>query len=520
MRVLGKCKSVALRGVSADIVTVEANVSMGLPGIHVVGLGDAAVRESRERIRTAAVNSGLNWPRTKVVVSMTPASLPKSGSHFDLPMALAVLLAHNPLSNPQVEAMESTMIVGELGLDGKVRPVVGLVPALLAARNAGFSTIVIPPGNAAEAALFTDLNVLVAESLSQVFAWLSGQTQLSPANHYAHHDTQPRTCDADFADIAGQSEGKRAAEVAAAGGHHLFMVGPPGSGKSMIASRIPSILPELDTQQAMEATAIHSVAVGPNGVQYKPSFVAPHASVTKAALLGGGSGNPKPGAVSLAHHGILFLDEVSEIPAQILDCLRAPLENGEVRLVRHRREVVFPARFQLILAANPCRCATESPQNCKCKSSVRENYLKNLSGPLRDRIDIGVSLSNHNALLGTGDEETSYSIAQRVAQAREIALHRWQTGGYRFVANSAANAQVIRRNFPADESGMLLLSSMLHRGEVSQRGVDRALKVAWTLRDLEAARMGHAAISARPNIDHVAQALEMRQIHQITQVLA
>ena len=308
---LGRCDTIALDGVLAKVVVVEANVGPGLPGVHVVGLGDAAISESRDRIRTAVSNSRLPWPKTKVVVSMSPASLPKAGAHFDLPMALAILAA----GQAENCRLNGTIVLGELGLDGRVRPVSGIIPALLAARSQGYDTLIIPPGNAAEAALVPGMRVLVAETLWDAFAWACGNDCLPAAEHVARDVVPVREESADFSEIAGQKEAKWAAEVAAAGGHHVMMVGPPGSGKSMIASRLPSILPRLTTDQAVEATAIHSVAGSVGTVISRAPFIAPHASVTRAALIGGGSGRPRPGAVSLAHHGVLFLDEVSEVPA-------------------------------------------------------------------------------------------------------------------------------------------------------------------------------------------------------------
>ncbi|MCS5479254.1 YifB family Mg chelatase-like AAA ATPase [Corynebacterium sp. YIM 101645] len=487
---LGRSHTVALEGVTARIVTVEANIGPGLPGIHMVGLGDAAVIESRDRIRTAVANSQLSWPKTKIVVSMSPASLRKSGSHFDLPTALALLAAG---ATPHRNRLEQTVFVGELGLDGTVRPVPGVLPALLAARTHGFSHAVIPPGNAQEATLVEGLTVHTADTLVQAWHWTTGEGEL-PAATGAVPATQRRI--PDFADLAGQPRARLAAEVAAAGGHHMLLIGPPGSGKSMIAARLPGILPPLSPAQALEATAVHSVA-GRGQVMTQAPFIDPHHSISRAALLGGGSGLPRPGAVSLAHHGVLFLDEVSEVPAAILDGLRTPLEDGQVRLIRSRREVVFPARFQLILAANPCRCAAEDPARCRCTSRQRTSYLNNLSGPLRDRLDIVAATSATGAVLDAGDAEPSSRIAGRVHLARERAQHRWG------MSNSMMDPHELRRHHPADEAGMAMLGTLLAEGELTQRGVDRCLKLAWTLTDLEGA--------GSPDLGHVARALDLRE---------
>lgn len=510
---LASCKTFALEGVIAHIVDIEANIGPGLPGIHVVGRTDTAISESRQRIKTAIINSKLSWPKTKIVVSLSPASLPKSGSHFDLPLAVAILLAGMQAQDEQLaadgyatwgtesfaEKIANTLFLGELGLDGSIRPVPGLLSATVAAHKQGFRTLVIPPGNAAEAQLVKDVRVLIAHNLREVFDWLRGTAVLKTP---AHEPPPPRQQLMDFAEIAGQHEAKFAVEVAAAGGHHLMMIGPPGSGKSMLAARIPSILPELSTAQSVESTAIHSLAGAMGNVIAHAPFISPHASLSRPALLGGGYGNPRPGAVSLAHNGVLFLDEASEISPAVLDGLRAPLEDGEVRLARAQREITYPARFQLVMAANPCRCAAEDPSKCVCRSTARQDYLRNISGPLRDRLDIVLELSSQQSLLHTTDEESSATIAARVALARERAAYRWKTHGLSVVHNAAMPSTYLRRHCAADETAMALISAYLAEGQLSQRGVDRCLKLAWTLCDL--------AGEDSPGLDHIAQALSLR----------
>ncbi|MGP6172901.1 YifB family Mg chelatase-like AAA ATPase [Corynebacterium sp. A21] len=496
---LGRTYTTALTGVRADIVSIEANIGPGLPGIYIVGMADTAISEARDRIRTAVMNSGLSWPKTKIILSLSPASLPKSGAHLDLAMVVAVLTAR--AEDPEVDSrLQHTLLLGEVGLDGSIKPVPGILPGLLAAREHGYTRILVPPGNAVEATLLEGVEVLLAPTLRAVHSWVTGVAELPPLDspgELALPENIP-----DMADIAGQPEARFAAEVAATGGHHMLMTGPPGSGKSMIAARLPGLLPPLDPDQVIEASTVHSV-VGSSfqGAVRRAPFIAPHHSISRSALLGGGSGHPVPGAVSLAHHGVLFLDEVSEIPAGILDSLRTPLEQGCVRMLRSRREVVFPASFQLVMAANPCRCAAEEAPRCRCTPRQRSTYLNNLSGPLRDRIDIRVRTSARGAVISTGDAESTVVIAERVAVGRERAHERWSRHGLGHLHNAIVDPHVLRRYFPADDAAMALLGAYLGDAEVSQRGVDRALKLAWTLCDLDGGDL--------PNLDHMARALDL-----------
>ena len=502
---LAKSLSAVIVGVGARLVEIEANVGPGLPGTFIVGLGDTAIAESRDRMKTAAQNSFLAWPKTKVIVSLTPASLKKSGAQLDAAMCLAILAAARDDYDMRVRLSE-TLVLAELGLDGRLRPVKGVLPALLAAQEHGVATAILSPGNAQEGCLVDGVEILIAESLSDIVAWLHGQVGLDSARStsasMAHSTPHTAQRALDMADVAGEPEAKFAAEVAAAGGHNFMLIGPPGSGKSMIAERLPTIMPPLSPAQQLEVAAIRSISdVGPPGTFYQPPFVAPHHSVTRAALLGGGAGTPLPGAVTQAHRGVLFLDEVSEIPAQILDCLRTPIEEGAVRLARARQDVTFPARFQLVLAANPCRCAAEDPALCRCSSAQRASYLNNLSGPLRDRIDMFVRTRARGAVLSAHETEPSEAIAERVAAAREKASQRWERAGVAAPTNAAVEAPRLRRHFPADEEGTALLAAHLAQGQLSQRGCDRTLRLAWTLCDLDGVD--------KPTLDHVARAVEL-----------
>ncbi|MBC3185317.1 YifB family Mg chelatase-like AAA ATPase [Corynebacterium sp. zg-331] len=499
---LGRTHTVALHGLRAHRVTVEANIGPGLPGMHVVGLGDASVRESRDRIRTAVANSTLTWPRTKIIVSLSPASLPKSGGHFDLAITLAILSA--TLTGEEARRahhrLASTLVLGELALDGTVRPIPGVLPALLSAQRHGYAHALVPPGNEAEAALVAPLDTLVVPTLAEAVGWMLGQRDLGRAR--GGEASAQEAWPGDFAEIAGQHHAVRAAEVAAAGGHHFMLIGPPGSGKSMIAQRLSGILPPLTPKQALEVTAVHSVAAESfSGPLSRAPVIAPHHSITRAGLLGGGSGIPRPGAVTLAHHGILFLDEVSEIPAGVLDSLRTALDSAQVRLVRAHREYLFPAKFQLVLAANPCRCGAAEPQACRCLPRQRATYLDNLSGPLRDRLDIIVRTSAVGVGLSTEASRSSADLAMSVARARRRSQARWRGAGRTETCNAGVPPQVLRKHFPATEEAMLLVEAYLAQGQLSQRAVDRVLGIAWTLTDL--------AGGERPGIAEITEAMSL-----------
>lgn len=498
---LGIAHTYALHGVEARIVEVEANIGAGLPGMYMVGMGDTAVRESRDRIKTAAQYHQLPWPKTKITINLSPASLPKSGAHLDLAIMMAVLTART--ADPEVqERLRTTLIVGEVGLNGTVRAAQGVVPAIQAAWKAGFQRIIVPASNAHEAALLPDSGIYVAHSAEQVFQWALSGIPLDTAVDYAqrnpHVEELPQY--PDFADLAGQRHGRRVAEVAAAGAHHLMMIGPPGSGKSMLAARIPGILPALDAKETLECTTIYSVAGKTTQPIRRAPFVAPHHSITRAALIGGGA-RPVPGAVSLAHRGVLFIDEASEMPARILNTLRTPVERGSITLVRSHREVAFPARFQLVLAANPCPCGSPDPRYCTCTPAQRMNHLANIAEPIRDRIDILTRIDSQDAVIHDATAESSETIASRVLAARDRARQRWQRSGIAAATNAEVDPHTLRRDFPAAEDAMLVLESYLAQGDLTQRGVDRTLKVAWTLADLDAVGV--------PSIEHVMQAMAL-----------
>jgi magnesium chelatase family protein len=490
---LARTYSVALVGVRGHLIEVEADIASGLPATILVGLPDTALREARDRIRAAIVNSGESWPNSKITVGLSPATLPKRGSGFDLAIAIAILAAAEAVPPP---ALAGKMFLAELGLDGRLRPVPGVLPAVVAA-EAGVDTVVVAAQNLAEAALVPGVQVIGASSLIEVIIWLrGGPPPTLPAVPGPPPGPVPDSRFAlakklDLAEVLGQAEARLAAEICAAGGHNLSLLGPPGAGKTMLAERLPTILPPLDTAAAIEVTSIHSVAghlTPGSGLMTVPPFWAPHHTASMAAIVGGGSGVIRPGAASLAHRGILFLDEAPEFHRDVLDALRQPLESGEVVIARASSHAVFPARFTLVLAANPCPCAkTAGPgtAGCSCSPAARRRYLARISGPLLDRVDVKVRLqpvSRRDMLYDRKFAEPSAVVAQRVAAARDRCAARLAGTPWRM--NAEVPGTVLRRLFPPRPAALTSLDRAMELGQVSARGADKIVRVAWSLTDL------------------------------------
>ncbi|MFF3018825.1 YifB family Mg chelatase-like AAA ATPase [Streptomyces sp. NPDC057939] len=519
--------SVALVGVEGVVVEVQADLEPGVAAFTLVGLPDKTLVESRDRVRAAVVNSGAQWPQKKLTVGLSPASVPKAGAHFDIAVAVAVLGAAEVI-DPSVIA--DLVLIGELGLDGRVRPVRGILPAVLAAAEAGYRQVVVPQQCAAEACLVPDVSVLGVRSLRQLIAVLTDAEppEEEPPDRAGRPDAMlaglalpgaglgtglARSAGdggdhPDLADVAGQRGARRALEVAAAGGHHLFLSGPPGAGKTMLAERIPWIIPPLTRQDSLEVTAVHSVAgILPPGEPLvgRAPYCAPHHSATMQSLVGGGAGIPRPGAVSLAHRGVLFLDEAAEFSAKALDALRQPLEAGHVVIARAAGVVRLPARFLMVLAANPCPCGrhTALGSGCECPPSLVRRYQARLSGPLLDRVDLRVRVepvTRSDLLGGSGRGETSAVVADRVREARERAAARLTDTPWKL--NSEVPGYELRTRWPAGPGALAAAERDMERGLLTARGLDRVLRVAWTVADLRG--------RDRPDSLDAAVALELR----------
>ncbi|MGI6343692.1 MAG: YifB family Mg chelatase-like AAA ATPase [Bacillota bacterium] len=499
-----KLLSASVLGVDAYPVQVEVDLSNGLPAYEVVGLPDTAVKEAKERVRAALKNSEGAFPGRRITVNLAPADLRKEGSGFDLPIALGLLIADEQLPP---DAAQDSIFIGELSLDGRVRPVPGILPVALMARERGIRRLFVPEENVNEAVLVDGIEVYPVSDLLTLCCFLREEgVIIDPAAQQQIAATGMREADLDFSDIRGQSVAKRALEIAAAGGHNLLMVGPPGSGKTLLARQLPTILPGMTTEEALEVTKIYSVSgllQGRSGLISQRPFCAPHHSISYAGLIGGGR-IPKPGQVSLAHNGVLFLDELPEFPKRVLEQLRQPLEDGKVYISRAQASLTYPSRFMLVAAMNPCPCGFfgDPLRECTCSDTEIRRYLGRISGPLLDRIDLQISVPRveYKEMVGPRDGETSAEIRQRVESARQIQQERFR--GQRIHSNAAMNTRLLRKTVNLHPEANQLLQSAFSRLQLSARAYERILKVARTIADL--------AASAQVRSEHVAEALSYR----------
>ena len=504
---LGTTFAVSLVGLSGHLVEVQAHLAASVPGFTLVGLPDAALSESRDRVRAAIASSGIEWPQRKITVNLSPASLPKAGSGFDLAIAVAMLAGARKIS---VADPARVVHLGELGLDGRLQSVRGVLPAVAAAVAAGLRDVVVPVQDADEARLVPGARVVGVASLAEIAALYGAELPgiVTPSAAARPGRTAgPRRAEGDLRDVLGQEQARRALEVSAAGGHHLLLVGPPGAGKTMLASRITGILPDLDEAEAVEVTAVHSVAgvFDPGqGLIRRPPYEDPHHTATPASIVGGGSGLPRPGAASRAHRGVLFLDEAPEFGSRVLQTLRQPLEHGELVIHRAAGSARYPARFQLVLAANPCPCGLGIGKGlaCSCSPLVRRRYFARLSGPLLDRVDVQVEVRPVSRVdrAGGADVESSATVAERVAAARSAA--RARLAGTPWSTNAEVPGTWLRERLGPDPGLLAGIDTALDRGTLSLRGADRVLRLAWTVADLA----GRTA----PNAGDVGQGLALR----------